>query len=101
MPSSFQFPPNIHTDLWIPLQLSSSAAALRDTHFLSVIARLKPGMTLAAASAQMNTIVSGLAAIYPKELKDRGVKLIQLHEQVVGDVRGKLVGLMAAVVLVL
>src|SRR5205807_9932464 len=101
MPPSFRFPPNIQTDLWIPLQLSPRQAALRDTHFLSVIARLKPSVSLVAASAQMRMIVSGLAVVYQNELKDRGVKLLQLHEQVVGDLRPKLIGLMAAVMLVL
>jgi len=101
MPTGFRFPPNTRTDLWLPLQLSPGQATVRDTHYLSVIARLKYDVSLAEASAQMQAVVSRLATAYPKELEGRGVKLVGLHEYLVSDARPKLKALMAAVLLVL
>jgi putative ABC transport system permease protein len=101
MAPDFQFPPNVRADLWVPLQMSPGLSALRDTHFLSVIARLQAGVSLSQASSRIQIFISKLAAEYPKELKGRSAKLVQLHEQVVGDIRPKLAALMGAVLLVL
>jgi putative ABC transport system permease protein len=68
---------------------------------LSVIARLKPGVTLPQAQADMDAITAGLRQEYPDVYGSKGVRLIALHEFVVGDTKPTLLLLFGAVGLVL
>jgi predicted permease len=65
------------------------------------IGRLKPGVTLAQARADMDSISNRLAEAYPVADKDSGVTLMSLKESMVGDARPFLVLLLAAVGFVL
>src|SRR5436190_7835286 len=58
MPRVVQLPgyENVNDQLWIPIAFPSEEAAQRGNHFLEVIARIKPGVTLAQAQAEMETI---------------------------------------------
>src|SRR6266542_3047125 len=69
--------------------------------YLSVIARLKPGVTLPQAQADMDAITAGLRQEYPDVYGSKGVRLIALHEFVVGDTKPTLLLLFGAVGLVL
>ena len=53
------------TDLWVPYPLPESARTPRGRS-ISVVARLKPGVSIAQAQAQMTTIAAGLAAEFPQ-----------------------------------
>src|SRR5207253_9999271 len=53
MPSHFQFP-SPDDELWTPIAFSSQEAANRGKHYLQVIARMKPGVSLQQAQAEMN-----------------------------------------------
>ena len=99
LPPGFYFPPwGDKADLWIAgLDLRRPE---RTWHEYVSIARLKNGVTIAQAQAEMDTIARGLEKRYPEQ-KGWGVQLVNLHEQVVGDTRPALLVLLAAVGMVL
>jgi predicted permease len=68
---------------------------------MNSVGRLKPGVTLAQASADMDAMAQNLAAAYPEANKGRGITLVPLKTDVVGDVRGVLLVLLGAVGFVL
>src|SRR5215472_3826023 len=72
----------------------------RELHYPFALARLKPGVSLSQAQAEMNTIVSRIEQQYP-ESKGWGVALNRLHNQIVKQTRPALVVLFCAVGLVL
>jgi len=88
------------TDLWIPLAMDA-ANANRRGDFLSVIARLKPGVSLTQAQAEMDTITARLEQQYPQTNSMWRADLVPLHEQMVGNIRTPLLVLLAAVGFVL
>jgi predicted permease len=100
MPAEFEFPRDT-TDLWLPIAFLPEQAINRGAQFLSVMARLKPGVTIEAAQRDMETISRRLGVAYPETNKGWGVKILSLHEQTVGDVRPALLLLVAAVGFVL
>src|SRR5262245_19200698 len=55
--------------------------------YLNVIARLNPGVTLIRAEQDMGSITERLTQEYPRQMTGFGVRLIPLHEQIVGDIR--------------
>jgi putative ABC transport system permease protein len=61
------------------------------------IARLKPGVTLAQAKADMDAISENLAAAYPEADKDIGLNLVSMKQDIVGNVQPFLIVLLAAV----
>jgi putative ABC transport system permease protein len=66
MPPSFQFPPRSGVELWTPLVFNQYARAARGNHWLEVIARLKPAVSLTAAQQQMDAIADRLGQRYPE-----------------------------------
>ena len=111
MPPGFQFPGNTGTilniftappaQLWVPLALTPQAWSQRSSHFLEVIARLKPETTLGSAQAEMNSIEEQLVKAFPRAYIGTDVKLVPLHAQVVGSFRTALLVLFGAVGFVL
>jgi putative ABC transport system permease protein len=73
-------------DVWVPAVLPRDNSA-RGNKYLSVIARLKPGVSLGGAEQEMRAITEQLAREYPRYMTGFGVKLIPLHEQIFGDIR--------------
>jgi len=61
------------------------------------IGRLKPGVTLAQAKADMDGISENLAAAYPEADKDIGLNLVSMKQDIVGNVQPFLIVLLAAV----
>ncbi|HLY62314.1 MAG TPA: ABC transporter permease [Terriglobia bacterium] len=102
MPDGFQFPlQGGRIDLWTTIARDSedgenSMAAQRGAHYLDVIARLKPNVTIAQAQAEMSTIVTGLNKQYP-EIAPRGARIVPEHSYLVRDVRPALLALLGAV----
>ena len=92
---------NWHDQVWVPIAFSSEEAANRGSHYLEVIARMKPGVTLPKAQAEMNTIAAGLAKQYPDVNARRGAVVRPLHEEIVGNMKAALLILLGAVVFVL
>lgn len=87
------------TDLWVPAQFDSKALADRDKHFLHVVARLKAGVTPAAANANLAAVARQIQKERPEE-KGSAV-LVPLREQIAGDTRPAILVLVAAVGFVL
>jgi putative ABC transport system permease protein len=111
MPSSFQFPGDTGTVLniftapraqaWVPLALTPQEWKARSSHYLSVIGRLRSGITPDKAQAQMNSIEQELDHEYPHEYIGSDVKIVPLGAQVVGSFRSALLVLFGAVAFVL
>ena len=100
MPARFQFPTS-DDQAWVPIAFTPQQAASRNRHYLQVIARLKPGVTLAQAQTEMSTIATRLEQQYPQSNADLGATVTSLHEHLVGDIKPALLILLGAVGLVL
>jgi len=101
MPESF-VSPREHADVFVSLWVGyPGAAADRGVHFMHTYWRLKEGVTLAQAQADIAKIDRRLAEQFPSEEKERRTHLIPLREAVIGDVRPALLVLFGAVGLVL
>jgi putative ABC transport system permease protein len=99
MPAGYQFPRQ--ADLYTPLAWTPNQISNRGRNFLAVIARLKPGVTIAQASADMDGIAERLKEQYPQFNRNKEVFIVPLHQQVVGKVRTALLVLLGAVGFVL
>jgi len=100
MPEGFRFPPRSPVELWTPLVVPSGQPSERTSHWLQVVARLKPGVSPAAAQANMNEIARRLRQRYP-ENATRGAALRSFHLQTVQGTARVLFVLQGAVALVL
>ena len=102
MPSDFEFPMAAQTvEIWVPLTLSPALLADRTNHNVSVVARLKPGVTLHQAQAGMENVASQLAREYPETNREFGVRLTSLHEEVIRGIKKPLLILFGTVGFVL
>lgn len=95
MPADLDFPPPIafrgearavQVHLWTPLRYTLEMNQ-RGAHNLFVVARLKDGVTLAGADADLRNITDRLAQQFPETNSGWDASLVPIHEQVVGDVR--------------
>jgi len=101
MPAGFALPRE-HADVFVSLWVAyPEAAPYRGVHFMRTYWRLKPGMALSQAQAEMSTIDRRLAEQYPNTERDRETLLVPLHQWLTGDVRPALLVLFGAVGLVL
>ena len=105
MPPGFEFPfisdPSFRPQMWKLQGWTPQERAIRDNHNYGVVARLKPGVSLEQAKAELSTISDRLAQQYPKDDKGWGATAISLRDDVVGDVRTPLLILLGAVAFVL
>jgi putative ABC transport system permease protein len=99
MPDGFAFPSR-DVEFWIPLQ-PSPATVNRGFHFLEVIARLKPGVTLASAQAELGVIGHHLEKAYPDDNKRQSLAAQLYRDQITGDAKPALFALLGAVALLL
>ena len=109
MPARFNFPPTLpvttsiptrKTQFLVPLGIASNPTE-RDWNMLGVIARLKPGVTVGEARADLNTVARNLELQYPAQNRGLAIRVERLLNQVVGDVRPALWILLGAITLVL
>src|SRR3989440_2383328 len=103
MPRSVHLPAygNWNDKVWVPIAFTNEETTERGNHFLDVIARIKPGITLKQAQAEMETIAARLAKEYPRYNTRIGATVTPLHEEVVGDIKPALLILLGAVGFVL
>lgn len=86
-------------DVWTPMPLSTFDAtqASRGSHYLSVAGRLRAGVSLAAARAEVETVYERMRRQYPDNLTRWRVRVVGMHNDLVADVRQPLLVLMGAV----
>jgi predicted permease len=111
MPRGFAFPadagavgnapPPPAPGLWIPLALSASERAQRSSHSLLAFGLLKPGVTPAAAAADLSAIQAEIERSHPSDYVGSEVEVIRVVDQAARPVRPVLVLLSAAVGFVL
>jgi putative ABC transport system permease protein len=99
MPASFHFP--WQSQLWIPQVMDSKELHGRGSHWANAIGRLKPGVTIKAALADLTIIAGRLEKKYPDSNSKVGAAVTPLREDMVGDSGGTLFLMLGAVGLVL
>ena len=98
MPPGFNYPDD--TEMWWPRQFSP-ANEPRDNRWVRSIGRLKPNVSILQAQAEMDTISERLAQSYPVTNANWSIRLIELQEHLVGELRTSLLILLGAVAFVL
>ncbi len=91
-------------EVLLPLPLGPKAPQVRSGEDYNILAKLKPGVSVQQAQAEMDTLTAGLRRDYPQFYPPNGgltFSIVPLQEQVVGDVRRSLMILVAAVAFVL
>jgi putative ABC transport system permease protein len=96
MPGSFDFTSD-GDDLWVPIAFTPERKAMHDEHYLSVVARLKDGVTLQQAQQQLDRIAADLRTRFPKDDADRRLAALPMMRSFVGDYRQRLFVLLGAV----
>ena len=102
LPEGFQSPamwPRT-PEVWVPLGLDSNVGR-RDARMLRVLGRLRPGVTVEQARAELSALATALATEHPATNKGTGATVADLQEQLTRDVRPSLYALLAAVVALL
>lgn len=109
MPAGFNFPlrlgttaqlPTDQMQYWMPLAIDL-AKEQHGAPNAGVIARLKPGVTLSAAQAQLKNVCGMLQLEYPTTNRDLSARLSSLHQQTTRQVNAPLLALLAATALIL
>ena len=102
MPASFQFLER-EVRMWTPIAFTSDELANRGGHYLNVVARLKPGVAVPQAQADMNAVMSRIVKDHPEETMEGklGAIVMPVREQFVGATRSSLIVLLVAVACVL
>jgi putative ABC transport system permease protein len=96
MPPGFNYPDD--TEVWTEYRLRED---VRDNRYLNVVGRLKPGVALTQAQAEMDTISQRLEQNYAETNSGWSVRLTELRERMVGELRTSLLMLFGAVAFVL
>jgi putative ABC transport system permease protein len=100
MPAGFQFLDS-KVGLFVPIAFTAGELASRGRHYLEVVARMKPGVTLAQANAEVKTIHQRIARDHPETAGRISGYVLPLRDQLAGDIRRPLLVLSVAVGFVL
>ena len=99
MPDSFRFP--WKSQVWIPQVMDSKGLGGRGSHWANAIGRMKPGIMLQAARADLKSIASRLEKQFPNSNDKVGAAMTSLRDDMVGGSRDSLFMMLGAVGLVL
>lgn len=99
MPPGFRFP--FQAELWTPLDMSVEGLGSRGSHSYNAIGRLKPGVTVKQAHADVALIAARLEKEYPNSNHKVGAVVVPLQEDLIGRSRNSLLMMLSAVGLVL
>ncbi|HLW75531.1 MAG TPA: ABC transporter permease, partial [Bryobacteraceae bacterium] len=98
MPSQFSAP---SVDVWLPAQSNPQLMTIRNARFYNGVGRMKPGVSIAQARADLASVERGLAAEYPATDKGWSALVDDLKEMRVGDYRRTLLLVFGAVALLM
>ena len=102
LPRDFVFAPGRDSEFWAPLlDRTSGCEKRRSCHNLDGIGRLRDGVTMQQALADLSAIAAQLERQYPDSNKDEGASVMPLAELIVGYIRPVLLTLLAGAVLLL
>jgi predicted permease len=102
LPRGFRFGTAFDADVYTPIGQRKLADRIdRTAHDVACVARLKPGVTIGQADAEMNAIQENIDRLNPQTESGLGASVMPLKEATVGDVRGLLLLLLGAVGVVL
>jgi predicted permease len=101
MPDTFVFAPRNNAEFWTTLHASGACDLRRSCHGLYGVARLKDGVSLLAALANVSAIAQQLERQYPNENRGQGAMVQPLSKYIVGDVRPILLILLGGAALLL
>jgi predicted permease len=95
MPRAFVFR-NREVDFWNPISFTPAEVAIRDSHYLNVVARLGPGVTIDRASEDMRDVAARLAREFPNTNEHIGAVVVPMKEDLLGNTSVQLAVLLAA-----
>ena len=101
VPAWLEFPPHDPAQLFVPLVISQEQEHSRGNHWMRVVGRLRPGVPISAAQAELDAIAARLRQQYPDFNEGRGVAITPLQGRLTAGVREPLWILFAAVGLLL
>jgi hypothetical protein len=101
LPPGFQFAPRGGAELWAPFVPGEAQLSRRYMHGTNVIARLKPGISIEQAAAEMRVIGERIAQSHPGSHTGTSIIFVPLHEEIVGGVRPILLALLLTLVALL
>ena len=100
MPESFKYP--LRSEMWVPLRFTPrDLETQRGAHYIDVIGRLKPAVTLEQARENIRAVAARLAADFPSTNRNSSASVHPLREALVGNIRQSMFVLLGAVGLVL
>jgi hypothetical protein len=99
MPGSFTFARQVQ--IWVPLALDPGPPVRAEDDELAVVARLRPGATLAQGQAEMNVMAKRIETIFPRGKGWFESRVTPISQQLAGDTRRPLLLILAAVGVVL
>jgi putative ABC transport system permease protein len=88
-------------EVWMPLTLEAQQGEARRGRYLSAAARLKPGVSVAQAQVELDTVASRIESEYVNWAKGWGVSIVPLREQLAGEIKPALLVILGAVGFVL
>ncbi|HYK88862.1 MAG TPA: ABC transporter permease, partial [Acidobacteriota bacterium] len=104
MPQGFSYPSS-RVQLWIPLRLDpSNFVEYWGSEFVPFIARIRPGATIQQAQGEVQALVARFRSLFPYPMSRewaRDATAVPLQQDLVGDIRGKLIILLSSVGVVL
>ncbi len=101
LPREFNFAPRGNAQFWVPLLDKNSCEQRRSCHNLFAVGRLRDGVGIEAARADLKRLAAQLAAQYPGSNKDQGAAVQPLAEIIVGNIRPILLTLLSGAGLLL
>jgi macrolide transport system ATP-binding/permease protein len=101
LPADFHFAPAGPADYWAPLDPTEYCAQRRGCHNLTVVARLKDGVSVGAASAEAALISGQLERQYPESNRGQGTVVVPLTDVILGDIRPVLLALLGGAAMLL
>jgi len=101
LPPEFQFAPRGKAEFWATLHTLNGCEKRRSCHNLYGVARLKDGVSVQMALADVTAIAKQLEVQYPGSNRDQSASVMPLYEEIVGDIRPMLLMLLGGAGLLL